>query len=194
MVSNRAAASRFCSGVLIAPPSVAKPESFEHPLFKTHVLDIRQGADPRRPGARAPGARRALRHGGIPGPAGSASSPVCGPSRPKRRSSSSGASAGSWSCSRAAASDALRRCVIGSSGSGKSSLIYAGLVPALQARLPGRRPRPLGRRPDDAGRQPVAAALRRAPRGALQIGLDPTHGHPRHGSSSASPGLLQAMA
>lgn len=45
MVSNPGGGLRFC-GVLIAPPSVATPESFEHPLFKTHVLDIRQGLTP----------------------------------------------------------------------------------------------------------------------------------------------------
>jgi hypothetical protein len=45
MVSNPGGGLRFC-GVLLAPPSVAKPESFEHPLFKTHVLDIRQGLSP----------------------------------------------------------------------------------------------------------------------------------------------------
>jgi TIR domain-containing protein len=45
MVSNPGGGLRFC-GVLLAPPSVAKPESFEHPLFKTTVLDIRQGLSP----------------------------------------------------------------------------------------------------------------------------------------------------
>ena len=36
---------RFC-GVLLAPPNQDKdPAAFEHPLFKTHVLDIRQGLD-----------------------------------------------------------------------------------------------------------------------------------------------------
>jgi hypothetical protein len=38
-------ALRFC-GVLLAPPSEASPAAFEHPLFKTTVLDIRQGLSP----------------------------------------------------------------------------------------------------------------------------------------------------
>jgi hypothetical protein len=45
MVSNPGGSLRFC-GVLLAPPSAATAESFEHPLFKTHVLDIRQGLSP----------------------------------------------------------------------------------------------------------------------------------------------------
>jgi hypothetical protein len=45
MVSNPGAGLRFF-GVMLAPPSVATPASFEHPLFKTHVLDIRQGLSP----------------------------------------------------------------------------------------------------------------------------------------------------
>jgi hypothetical protein len=37
---------RFC-GVLMAPPNEGKNQAaFEHPLFKTHVLDIRQGLNP----------------------------------------------------------------------------------------------------------------------------------------------------
>ena len=45
MASNPGGGLRFC-GVLLAPPSAATAESFEHPLFKTHVLDIRQGLSP----------------------------------------------------------------------------------------------------------------------------------------------------
>ena len=37
---------RFC-GVLMAPPNEGKNQAaFEHPLFKTHVIDIRQGLSP----------------------------------------------------------------------------------------------------------------------------------------------------
>jgi len=37
---------RFC-GVLMAPPNEGKNQAaFEHPLFKTHVIDIRQGLNP----------------------------------------------------------------------------------------------------------------------------------------------------
>jgi hypothetical protein len=37
---------KFC-GVLLAPPDEGKSQaSFEHPLFRTHVLDIRQGLKP----------------------------------------------------------------------------------------------------------------------------------------------------
>lgn len=37
---------RFC-GVLMAPPNEGKNQAaFDHPLFKTHVLDIRQGLNP----------------------------------------------------------------------------------------------------------------------------------------------------
>ena len=46
LMVTSSSALRFC-GVLLAPPDEGKDQaSFEYPLFKTHVLDIRRGLGP----------------------------------------------------------------------------------------------------------------------------------------------------